>query len=235
MQLFFQPEIKETDTIYSFDAQESKHILKVLRKVEGDEILITNGQGLLITAKITTGKNKQCQVSVENVHTNHPSRHYLHMAVAPTKMNDRFEWFLEKATEIGVHEITPVICQRSERKVVKMDRMERVVHAALKQSFQTFLPKVNEAISLNEFLKLPQSNHLYIGHCEESERHDLFRRVVPDSDLTILIGPEGDFTPTEIKMAGAKGYLPVSLGKTRLRTETAAMVACTTVALANNL
>ena len=156
------------------------------------------------------------------------------MVVAPTKMNDRFEWFLEKATEIGVDEITPIICDRSERKILKLERIQRVIESAMKQSLQTYLPKLNEPISLSDFLEKPITGLQFIAHCEDNERHELKRRVVADQDVTILIGPEGDFTPTEIKSAISKGYTPVAMGKTRLRTETAAIVACTIVASINN-
>ncbi len=155
------------------------------------------------------------------------------MAVAPTKMNDRYEWFLEKATEIGVHEITPIICKRSERKVVKLERYKKVVQAAMKQSFQSYLPKINEPVSLNDFLEEPRKGLLFMAHCENSERFELKRTVAPDNPITILIGPEGDFTPSEIKNATKHGYTSVSMGDNRLRTETAAIVACTTVALIN--
>jgi 16S rRNA (uracil1498-N3)-methyltransferase len=156
------------------------------------------------------------------------------MVVAPTKMNDRFEWFLEKATEIGVDEITPIICERSERKIIKTERMQRVIESAMKQSLQTYLPKLNEPIYLSEFLKKPSTGLQFIAHCEDSERHELKRRVAADQDLTILIGPEGDFSPNEIESALKSGYSPIAMGKTRLRTETAAIVACTIVAMINN-
>jgi 16S rRNA (uracil1498-N3)-methyltransferase len=156
------------------------------------------------------------------------------MAVAPTKNNDRFEWFLEKATEIGVHEITPILCERSERKTIKYERYDKVIQSAMKQSFQAYLPKLNPLTTLSDFLKEDTEGMLFIAHCENSEKYELKRTLAPDKPTTILIGPEGDFTTEEIKKAKARGYLPVSMGKTRLRTETAAIVACTTVALANN-
>lgn len=234
MQLFYNPHLKEGDSVFNFDASESKHIIKVLRKKKGDDLWITNGLGWLFHATIIEDNSKNCEVKILSEKKSYPQSHTLHMAVAPTKMNDRFEWFLEKATEIGVHEITPLICERSERKTIKLDRMQRVIEAAMKQSLQTFMPKLNEPISVTEFLKKPAKGLRFIAHCEDSERHELKRRVVPDQDLTILIGPEGDFTPDEIKNALKNGYLPVSMGKTRLRTETAAIVSCTIVALINN-
>ena len=234
MQLFYNPNLNDSDTVFSFDNSESKHIVKVLRKQKGDELLITNGQGYLFQAKIINDNVKKCDVEIINAKKSYPKSHWLHLAVAPTKMNDRFEWFLEKATEIGVSEITPIICDRSERKTIKLERMQRVIESALKQSLQTYLPKLNEPISLTEFLGKPTSGLKFIAHCEDTERFELKRRVVADQDLTFLIGPEGDFTPVEIKSALGEGYLPISMGKTRLRTETAAIVACTVVALINN-
>ena len=156
------------------------------------------------------------------------------MVVAPTKLNDRFEWFLEKATEIGVHQITPIICERSERKVLKRERMQKVIQAAMKQSLQSYLPVLNEAVSLKSFLERPLEGLGFIAHCAEGEKLELKRRVAADKDVVILIGPEGDFSNKELNVAFKQGFLPVSLGKNRLRTETAALVACTTVAMINN-
>tara|TARA_R110002074_G_scaffold203432_3_gene371357 strand:+ start:27357 stop:28064 length:708 start_codon:yes stop_codon:yes gene_type:complete len=234
MQLFYNSDLKATDTVFTFDSNESKHIIKVLRKKIGDVLWITNGEGYLFEAKIIGDSIKQCEIELISSKKTHPKSHWLHMVVAPTKMNDRFEWFLEKVTEIGVDEITPIICDRSERKILKLDRMQRVIESAMKQSLQTYLPKLNEAVSLSEFLEKPPTGLRFIAHCENSERHELKRRVVADQDITILIGPEGDFTPNEIKSALSKGYAPVAMGKTRLRTETAAIVACTIVASINN-
>jgi 16S rRNA (uracil1498-N3)-methyltransferase len=157
------------------------------------------------------------------------------MVVAPTKMNDRYEWFLEKATEIGVDEITPIICEHSERKTVKMERMERVLQSAMTQSLQTVLPKWNPPISCKEFLENDTARgYRFIAHCQNEEKMELKRKVIADNDTTILIGPEGDFSKSEIDLAREKGYVPISLGANRLRTETAAIVACTTVAIINS-
>ena len=234
MQLFYNPNINHADTQFTFDKDESKHIVKVLRKSIGDELWITNGNGFLFSAKIIEADVKKCKVEILQAKKSYPKTHQLHMAVAPTKMNDRYEWFLEKATEIGIHEITPIICERSERKTLKLERMQKLVESAMKQSLQTYLPILNEPMTLAEFLEKEHTELRFIAHCEDSERYELKRRVVADRDLTILIGPEGDFSTSEIKQATNKGYLPVSMGKTRLRTETAAIVACTTVALINN-
>ncbi len=234
MQLFYNSELEKTTKNFTFDSGESKHIVKVLRRNVGDQLYITNGRGLFFTANITVADIKKCSVEIIKVKKEYPKKHWLHMVVAPTKMNDRYEWFLEKATEIGVHEITPIICSRSERKVVKLERFNKVVQAAMKQSVQAYLPKVNEPMALDDFLEVPNTGILLIAHCENSERSELKRRIAPDNPITILIGPEGDFTTSEIKKARKQGYVPVSMGDTRLRTETAAIVACTTVAMINS-
>jgi 16S rRNA (uracil1498-N3)-methyltransferase len=234
MQLFYNPKLEEESKHFTFDSFESKHIVKVLRRKVGDELQITNGRGLFLFATITESNTKECTVAIRHHKKIHPTKHHLHLAVAPTKMNDRFEWFLEKATEIGVHEITPILCERSERKTVKTERYEKVIQSAMKQSFQAYLPKLNPLITLADFLKKDTQGLLFIAHCEDTERYELKRNIAPDRPITILIGPEGDFTKEEIKKAKTKHYKPVSMGNTRLRTETAAIVACTTVALTNN-
>ncbi|MCM4167298.1 Ribosomal RNA small subunit methyltransferase E [Arenibacter antarcticus] len=233
MQLFFHPDLNDATNEFSFPTDESKHIAKVLRKKTGDILWITNGNGILFEAEITNPNPKKCEGKVISKVTNPPKPYRLHMVVAPTKLNDRFEWFLEKATEIGVHEITPVICDHSERKIIKKERMEKVLQAAMKQSLQTYLPKLNDAISLSEFLKTPTSGELFIAHCEDQIKKELFHSLTPHKNTTILIGPEGDFSSAEIKLALANAYNPIALGETRLRTETAAVVACTTVAMVN--
>ena len=234
MQLFYNPNLDGSFMQFSFTSDESKHIIKVLRKKEGDILSITNGKGRIYKAKIIDANFKKCRVEIASSEKRHPPMHSLHLVVAPTKMNERFEWFLEKATEIGVNEITPIICERSERKIIKLERMQKVIQSAMKQSLQAYLPKLNAAISYSEYLKTDKNGLLFIAHCDEGEKMELKRRVAPDKDVTILIGPEGDFTPDEISQAYKSGFLPVSLGKNRLRTETAAIFACTTVALINN-
>lgn len=234
MQLFYNESIDNSISQFNFSPEESKHIVKVLRKTEGDILNITNGEGYIFTAKIMAADAKKCKAQIVTREKQHRPMHTLHMAVAPTKMNDRYEWFLEKATEIGVDEITPIICEHSERKVLKMERMEKVLQSAMKQSLQAFLPKLNAPVTYKEFLRQENKGLLFIAHCEQEEKAELKRRIAADKDVTILIGPEGDFSRPEINMAYEKGYVPVSLGKNRLRTETAAIFACTTVALINN-
>ncbi|WP_338376563.1 16S rRNA (uracil(1498)-N(3))-methyltransferase [uncultured Flavobacterium sp.] len=233
MQLFYNPDIKSTDTFFQFDKEESKHIIKVLRKKGGDTIFITNGKGNLFHSEITLESEKKCEVKIVKIDTFDSKKYHLHIAIAPTKMNDRLEWFLEKATEIGIHEITPIICDHSERKIFKIDRAEKIIQAAMKQSNQFYLPKINEPISLVDFLKNESNSLKFIAHCEENKK-DLFKNSFkPNQNVLILIGPEGDFSSKEITLALKNNFIPVSLGNTRLRTETAGVVACHTVALIN--
>lgn len=233
MQLFYNPDIDENTQQLVFSKEESRHIVKVLRKNSGDQLQITNGKGWLFVAEITNADIKKCVASIISK-TFEPARRYkVHLAVAPTKMNDRYEWFLEKVTEIGVDVITPIICDHSERKVIKSDRFEKIIQAAIKQSLHYYLPELQEAISFSDFIKQPFNGQKFIAHCEETERTSLKNTLQSNSDVLILIGPEGDFSSSEIKAAIALGFKPVTLGNTRLRTETAAIVACHSVAFSN--
>ncbi|MET3025821.1 16S rRNA (uracil(1498)-N(3))-methyltransferase [Flavobacterium sp. UW10123] len=233
MQLFFNPNIDETTESFSFDKEESRHIIKVLRKKDSDILHVTNGFGLLFETQITLASDNKCTVKVLNITNAEKPKFHLHLAVAPTKMNDRFEWFLEKATEIGIQEITPIFCDRSERKVINRDRFEKIILSAMKQCNETFLPKLNEAISFKEFIKQKQNGLSLIAHCEETDKKSLKEVLKPNEDVTILIGPEGDFSEKEIALALENNYKPVTLGNTRLRTETAAVVACHSVVFLN--
>lgn len=233
MQLFFNPDIDETTQSFSFDKEESRHIIKVLRKKDSDILYVTNGKGILFETEITLASDNKCIVDVISITKSPEPKFRLHLAVAPTKMNDRFEWFLEKATEIGIQEITPIICDRSERKVVNLDRFEKIILSAMKQSNETFLPKLNEAVSFKEFIKQKNQGLQFIAHCEETDKKSLKETLKPNENVTLLIGPEGDFSEKEIKLAIENHYQPVTLGNTRLRTETAAVVACHSVVFFN--
>ena len=233
MQLFYNSEINENTSQFSFSKEESKHIIKVLRKKVGDTMHITNGKGWLFSAKIISDNIKNCVAQVTNKEFQDQPKYHLHLAVAPTKMNDRYEWFLEKATEIGIQEITPIICDHSERKVIKPERFEKILQSAMKQSLSCYLPKLNQAIAFNNFITHDFKSDLFIAHCEENNRTALKQALKLNQDTTILIGPEGDFSSKEIALALENNYIPVTLGNTRLRTETAAIVACHSVAFVN--
>ncbi len=232
MQLFYNPTLTKDSTRLDFDREESKHISKVLRKNVGDRIMVTNGLGSLFTGNIVALSNV-CTIEITDVNTTKPLHYHLHLAVAPTKMNDRYEWFLEKATEIGVSEITPIFCHNSERRKVNIERLEKIILSAMKQSNQFYLPKLNDAVEYSEFVSKKIDGDKFIAHCVENDKATLKNEILPNNTCTILIGPEGDFSEKEIELAIKNLYIPVSLGQTRLRTETAAVVACHTVALAH--
>ena len=233
MQLFYNPNIDETTENFSFDKEESKHIIKVLRKKDTDILYVTNGFGYLFETEITLASDNKCTVKIISSTKKAPSKVHLHLAVAPTKMNDRYEWFLEKATEIGVQEITPIICDHSERKVVNQERFEKIILTAMKQSNELYLPKLNNAITFKEFVKQKNEGLQLIAHCEEADKKSLKSVLKPNENITLLIGPEGDFSKKEIALAIESEFIPVTLGTTRLRTETAAIVACHSVAFFN--
>ncbi|WNH12074.1 16S rRNA (uracil(1498)-N(3))-methyltransferase [Thalassobellus suaedae] len=233
MQLFYNPNITESTSQFTFDKEESRHIVKVLRKTIGDTLHITNGKGWLFNAEVTVPDIKKCMVTIVSKSLQ-PKRDYnLHLAVAPTKMNDRYEWFLEKATEIGIDSITPIICDHSERKIIKTERFEKILQSATKQSLSCYMPKLNDAIAFKDFIKQDFNGDLFIAHCEETHRKSLKNELKPKTDITILIGPEGDFSVKEIELALKNNFIPVTLGDTRLRTETAAIVACHSAAFIN--
>jgi len=234
MQLFYAPDIDNDTNEFTFDKEESKHIVKVLRKLEGSILHITNGKGFLFICEVILASEKKCVVKINESKFTEPRNFRIHMVVAPTKMNDRYEWFLEKAAEIGVDEITPIICDHSERKIIKTERFDKILISAMKQSNQMYLPILNEPIKLTDFLSKEINGQKFIAHCEETDKVELKDRVETQQNYTLLIGPEGDFSTNEINKALENGYLPVALGNTRLRTETAAIVGCHTLVLANN-
>ncbi len=235
MQLFYNPDINEQTQHLAFSREESKHIVKVLRKSAGDSLQITNGKGWLFMAQISIADLKNCVASITSKSFQKKKSYQLHLAVAPTKMNDRYEWFLEKATEIGVDTITPLICDHSERKILKTDRFEKILQSAMKQSLHHYLPILNDPITFKDFISQDFSGQKFIAHCEDSERKSLKHELKPNHDVIILIGPEGDFSVKEIQTAIKNQFIPVTLGITRLRTETAAIVACQSAAFVNEL
>jgi 16S rRNA (uracil1498-N3)-methyltransferase len=233
MQLFYNPSITETATSFVFDKEESKHIIKVLRKKESDILHVTNGLGFLFVTQITVASDTKCNIKITSFEKQARPKFHLHLVVAPTKMNERYEWFLEKAVEIGIQEITPIICEHSERKVIKTDRFQKILETAMKQSLHYYLPKLNEPIAFKDFIKQEHQGQKFIAHCSATDKKSLKNELKTNEDVTILIGPEGDFSVKEIELAIENNFIPVSLGATRLRTETAAIVACHSVVFKN--
>ena len=230
MQLFYT---NNSESEFTLPSEESKHITKVLRKKEGDTLHFTDGKGQLLITEITSTDIRKTRVKIiKKIEQEKQHNYYLHVAIAPTKNMDRFEWFLEKACEIGIDEITPIICDHSERKFVKKERGNRILLSAMKQSLKCHLPKLNEAISLNNFMKQDFIGNKYIAHCENSEKIELKNKETEKRTL-ILIGPEGDFSVSEIEKSIEKNYLAISLGNSRLRTETAGLVCVTTISNRN--
>ena len=226
MQLFY---LENPENEITLSAEESKHAIKVLRKKKGDMLNFTDGKGNLFSTEITIADSKKTRVRIVESEPK-PKQHnyHLHIAIAPTKNMDRFEWFLEKATEIGIDEITPIICSHSERKVIKTERGNRILLSAMKQSLKYHLPKLNEAISLTDFLKSNIDGTKYIAHCEDGEKNEL-KTLNKTEKTLILIGPEGDFNQKEIDLALQNQFKAVSLGTSRLRTETAGIIAAHTI------
>lgn len=236
MQLFYNPDISTETKSFSFDKEESRHILRVLRKNTGDELSITNGKEQLFWATIVQANDKKCMAEINRWEDRPKTWEYdLHIAIAPTKMNDRFEWFLEKATEIGIDEITPLYCDHSERKQIKIERMEKVVISAMKQSLKYKLPKLNEPEKFKDFIHQKDWDLGLIAHCQQGDKKQMRDLIREKKKIMILIGPEGDFSDQEISEAKANGLYPVSLGESRLRTETAGVVACSNIAILKDI
>lgn len=236
MQLFFTPDLNPSLENFILSEEESKHAIRVLRMDTGDRLHLIDGRGGLYEAQIIDPHPKRTVLTILTVEEEFQrSKYHLHIAVGPTKNIDRIEWFLEKATEVGIQEITPVICEHSERKEVKLDRLNKVVVAAMKQSLKAYLPKLNPAVSLKQFLRdIPTEGvQKAIAHCVDAEKKYLNQVLEPSQHYIILIGPEGDFSEEEIDLALQMGFHPISLGEARLRTETAALAACMEVSLLN--
>ena len=244
MYLFYTPDIEQN---HCLSEEESQHCVRVLRYDRGDEILLTDGRGTTYQARITNPHPKHCEFEILSSQKQEPHHHFhLHIAIAPTKNIERLEWMAEKCTEIGVDEITPLLCRFSERKQLRTDRLEKIILSAAKQSLTPYLPVLHDLTPFDEFIKScsPQGG-LYIAHCYERDKRSLKEELLrlqstlppytstPLPPITILIGPEGDFSEQEIDLALQNGYIPVSLGNSRLRTETAGVVACHTAILLN--
>jgi len=227
MQLFYSASITQESNQYTFPREESKHIIRVLRKQIGDQVDITNGKGYFFKGEIINDNPNKCTIVLCNSSFQEPLPYALHIAIAPTKGNDRFEWFLEKAAEIGITEITPIICDHSERKLIKEERFKKILQSAMKQSLQAHLPILHPSITFKNFIKSqPKATFSCIAHCEEGKKQSLTKELTASKDILILIGPEGDFSLNEINQAIDQGYTQITLSPSRLRTETAGIVAC---------
>lgn len=231
MYLFYTPDIL---TSHVLSEEESQHCVRVLRYTRGDEILLTDGKGNTYTARITNPHPKHCEFEVLTQEKQQKAHDfYLHIAIAPTKNIERMEWMVEKCTEIGVDEITPLLCRFSERKQIRTDRLEKIVLSAAKQSLTPYLPKLNELTDYDTFVRQATEETKFIAHCYKEDKRELKDEIRRGKSVLVLIGPEGDFSEQEVEEALALGFVPVSLGNSRLRTETAGVVACHTAVLMN--
>jgi 16S rRNA (uracil1498-N3)-methyltransferase len=225
MHLFYTPDISAD--YYTLNEEESKHCIKVLRLQNADQIFLIDGRGGFYTASILDAHPKKTLLKITDIKNNFGMRnHYLHIAIAPTKNIERTEWFLEKATEIGIDEVTFLITDRSERKEIKTDRLKKVVTSAVKQSIKAYHPELNEPVNFKKFIHKGFAEQKFIAHCMEGSKKDLKNLIEPHGRYLILIGPEGDFTSLELSLALEAGFTPITLGDSRLRTETAALEAC---------
>lgn len=231
MQIFYTPDIIEK---YVLPEEEAAHAIRVLRLSEGDPVLLTDGKGYFYEAIIIKAHPKHCEIAIRKTIKQEPLWNtHLHIAVAPTKNMDRMEWFVEKSTEIGIDSITCLYCRYSERKEIKTNRLEKIMVSAMKQSQKAYLPTLEGMTPFREFIKQPYAGRKFIAHCGAGERVLLKDTYKAGQDARIVIGPEGDFSAEEVDLAIAYGYEPISLGESRLRTETAALVATHTIRLLN--
>ena len=228
--MFYQPGIPEG--INYLDAEESRHAVRVLRMSEGDQLKLTDGKGFFYSARITKADSKKCQFEILDRKETPKRNFHIHLAIAPTKNADRIEWFVEKVTEIGIDEISFILCKNSERKVINTDRVEKIAVSAMKQSQQALLPKLNEIIPFKKIVEA-KADQKFIGFVDSANPLHLKTITKPGKKYLTLIGPEGDFSNEELELAIKNGFEKVSLGTNRLRTETAGIVAVQILALAN--
>lgn len=233
MHVFYTPDIERSQEL---PEEEAAHAVRVLRLQPGDKVMLTDGKGCFYQAEISIADKKRCLVNVLEKQPQAPLwKNHIHLAVAPTKNMDRMEWLAEKATEIGLDEITFLDCRYSERKVIKTERIEKILVSAIKQSLKAKLPLLHGMTDFSKFVYQPFSGQKFIAHCYKNERQELKDILHPGEDAVVLIGPEGDFSEEEVSLALSKGFVPISLGPSRLRTETAALVATHIINLANQL
>jgi len=231
--IFYAPDIE--GGIYKLNRTESRHTVRVLRMRKNTVVKLTDGRGTLYTGVIEDPDPDQCTIAITSAEHNFEKRDYhLHIAISPLKNPDRFEWFVEKVTEIGVDEITPLICEYSEKKSVKAERIENIITSAMKQSLKAFRPLLNQAVQFNDFIKTRYQGTKYIATCDNSVKRILLKdRYKKGDDAIILIGPEGDFSSPEVRMASEAEFIPSDLGKVRMRTETAGVAACHSIYFMN--
>lgn len=232
MKLFYTPEIDNEKT-FSLSENESKHAIRVLRLKKNDTITLINGKGSFYEALISDDNPKKCEVIITSIQKEILNKPILHIAIAPTKNNDRTEWFIEKCTEIGITKITPTLCSNSERKKIKQERFEKTAISAMKQSLKATLPIVNDLTNFKDLINVSFNGKKYIAHCYKNEQKHFKDIYQKGENALILIGPEGDFSEEEVTLAKNNGYEPITFGESRLRTETAGIVACTTFNLIN--
>lgn len=233
MQIFYAPDIE--GSYYTLDENESKHIVRVLRETPGTPVQLIDGRGNLYTGLIRTADPKACEIEITDITKNFGKRNYrLHIAISPLKNTDRTEWFVEKSVEMGIDEITPVICSRTEKKMIRTERLNNIIVSAMKQSLKTYRPLLHPPVFFNDFIGKSLEGTRMIAHCNSGFSRDRIQDVYSrGNDAVILIGPEGDFTKEETEAALSEGYISVHLGASRLRTETAGIAACHSVSFIN--
>ncbi len=227
MSVFYAPEIQLDATAYTMNEDTSKYCIQVLRHEKGDEVMLADGRGHKFSAVITDDNRKKCVVKIQSYETVPAPARALRIAISFTKNASRIEWFLEKAAEIGIQTIIPLLSQRTEKEKIKPERLQNILVSAMLQSQQFYLPELQEPQAFDKLVKNNKDPQRFIAHCLPEQKTPLQQVMQAGKDTIILIGPEGDFTPEEIKLALEEGFVPVSLGDTRLRTETAGMVAVT--------
>lgn len=238
MNLFYHPNIDKSQLQQGVEVQlpqeEAQHAIRVLRFRQGDELWLTDGQGHLLQTEVIALSKRDCVVQVVEVKKEEPKRAYhLHVAVAPTKNISRLEWFLEKATEVGIDEITPLLCQHSERKHIQLERLNKVITSAMKQSLKVWHPKLHPLTPFKDFVSKEFTSQKFMAHLEDVYPQHLIEKATKKASYVVMIGPEGDFSPEEIELALANQWQAVHLGPERLRTETAALASVFSLNLLN--
>lgn len=233
MQIFYAPGISG-DT-YILDEKESKHCIRVLRMTKGTQVRLIDGKGILYEGFISDPDSKKCRISISEVKADYEKRDYrIHIAISPLKNPERFEWFIEKSVEIGIDEITPLICKNSEKQSVKLERINNIIISAMKQSVKSYKTVINDPVFFSDFISQTGNGIRLIAHCSTlSDRKKISEVYKKNENVIIMIGPEGDFSEEEILSAIRNNFIPVHLGSSRLRTETAGVAACHSIYFIN--